>query len=64
MARKKILIVGGGTAGWLSAIVLHKKYDVHLVESLVLTKDFLMTLQYSGKTEKFQNILKSFYMAK
>ena len=33
MARKKILIVGGGTAGWLSAIVLHKKYDVHLVES-------------------------------
>ena len=33
MVRKKILIVGGGTAGWLAATVLHKKYDVHLVES-------------------------------
>lgn len=33
MARKSILIVGGGTAGWLAATVLHQKYDVHLVES-------------------------------
>ena len=33
MARKKILIVGGGTAGWLAATVLHQKYDVQLVES-------------------------------
>lgn len=33
MARKTILIVGGGTAGWLTAIVLHKKYDIHLVQS-------------------------------
>ena len=33
MGRKKILIVGGGTAGWITATVLHKKYDVHLVES-------------------------------
>ena len=33
MARNTILIVGGGTAGWLAATVLHKNYDVHLVES-------------------------------
>jgi tryptophan 7-halogenase len=33
MARKSILIVGGGTAGWLTALVLHKKYNVTMVES-------------------------------
>ena len=30
---KRILIVGGGTAGWMTALVLHKKYDVTMVES-------------------------------
>jgi len=33
MGRKSILIAGGGTAGWMTALVLHKKYDVTMIES-------------------------------
>ena len=33
MARKSILIVGGGTAGWMTALVLHKKYNITMIES-------------------------------
>lgn len=33
MGRTKVLICGGGTAGWLSALMLHKKFDVTLIES-------------------------------
>ena len=33
MDRKKILICGGGTAGWFSALILHKDFDITLIES-------------------------------
>ena len=32
-----IVIVGGGTAGWLTALSLHKKHDVTLIESEIPT---------------------------
>lgn len=33
MGRTSVLICGGGTAGWLSALMLHEKFDVTLIES-------------------------------
>ena len=32
-----IVIVGGGTAGWLTALSLHDKHDVTLIESEIPT---------------------------
>lgn len=33
MGKVKILICGGGTAGWLAALMMHDKFDVTLIES-------------------------------
>ena len=33
MGRTKVLICGGGTAGWLTALMMHNKFDVTLIES-------------------------------
>ena len=33
MGKDKVLICGGGTAGWLAALMMHQKFDVTLIES-------------------------------
>ena len=33
MGKVKVLICGGGTAGWLAALMMHDKFDVTLIES-------------------------------
>ena len=33
MGKDKVLICGGGTAGWLAALMMHDKFDVTLIES-------------------------------